>query len=200
MDPGRRDVPTQPKPPLITGPKSSTNFAGQHASPTTNFLDGEGEEGSEFRMIGVRNETFQPIIAAPTSDTSSFTESQRAFGQSVLESLHSLFTYLDVPNSNRDGHRIFSREVIELSSDVSAIIVLPPPQSLCFLETPDSKDSGTSKQYPANIVERNDLLSVPLNTFELIHMSAYNRNLLSNYCRGNTLLEAEAQTHKQHQR
>ena len=36
---------TQPKPPLITGPKSSTNFAGQHASPTTNFLDGEGEEG-----------------------------------------------------------------------------------------------------------------------------------------------------------
>ena len=191
---------TQPKPPLITGPKSSTNFAGQHASPTTNFLDGEGEEGSEFRMIGVRNETFQPIIAAPTSDTSSFTESQRAFGQSVLESLHSLFTYLDVPNSNRDGHRIFSREVIELSSDVSAIIVLPPPQSLCFLETPDSKDSGTSKQYPANIVERNDLLSIPLNTFELIHMSAYNRNLLSNYCRGNTLLEAEVQTHKQHQR
>ena len=189
----------QSKVPLIaTAPKTSANFVGQHhASPTTNFLDGEGEEGSDFRM-GICREPFQPM-GPPLNDTSLCTESQRAFGLSVLESIHSLFTYLDIPPAKRDEHRIYGREVIELSPNVSAIIVLPPPQSICFLETPDSKENS-SKQCPINIEERNDLLHIPLNTFELIHMSAYNQQLLSNYCRGNTLLEMEVQILKQHQR
>ena len=189
----------QSKLPLIaSGHKTSGNFVGQHhASPTTNFLDGEGEEGSDFRM-GICKEPFQQM-EAPAKDTSVNTESQRAFGLSVLESIHSLFTYLDIPASRRDEHRIYAREVIELSPNVSAIIVLPPPQSICFLETPDSKENN-SQQCSINIEERNDLLSIPLNTFELIHMSAYNQQLLSNYCRGNTLLEMEVQILKQNQR
>ena len=160
-------------------------------------MDGEGEEGSDFRM-GICKEPYQQI-GLSVNDSSACTESQRAFGLSVLESVHSLFTYLDIPSNKRDEHRIYSREVIELSTNVSAIIVLPPPQSICFLETPDSKENN-SKQCPINIEERNDLLSIPLNTFELIHMSAYNQQLLSNYCRGNTLLEMEVQILKQNQR
>ena len=160
-------------------------------------MDGEGEEGSDFRM-GICKEPFQQISPSST-DATSCTESQRAFAMSLLESIHSLFAYLDVPNGKRDGHRVYGREVIELASDVSAIIVLPPPQSLCFLDTPDSKENS-SKLCPINIDDRNDLLRLPLTTFELIHMSAYNHTLLSNYCRGNTLLEMEVQTLKQHQR
>ena len=189
----------QSKLPLIASShKTSGNFVGQHhASPTTNFLDGEGEEGSDFRM-GICKEPFQQMEAT-AKDSSVNTESQRAFGLSVLESIHSLFTYLDIPASKRDEHRIYAREVIELSPNVSAIIVLPPPQSICFLETPDSKENN-SQQCSINIEERNDLLSIPLSTFELIHMSAYNQQLLSNYCRGNTLLEMEVQILKQNQR
>ena len=180
-----------------TGPKTSTNFVGQHSSPTTNFLDGEGEEGSDFRM-GICNEPFQQITSS-SKDSSSCTESQRAFGLSILESLHSLFSYLDVPDNKRDDHRIYSREIIEISPNVSVIVVLPPTQSLCFLETPDSVENN-SRPCCINIVERNDLLTIPLNTFELLHMSAYHRHLLSNYCRGNTLLEMELHTLKQHHR
>ena len=99
--------------PLISGgPKSSSTLVGQHSSPTTNFLDGEGEEGSDFRM-SIGSEPFLQTKPS-SSDITTFTESQRTFGLSVLESLHSLFTYLDVPNSKRDDHRIYSREVIEL--------------------------------------------------------------------------------------
>ena len=80
----------QGKVPLVTGPKTSANFVGQHSSPTTNFLDGEGEEGSDFRM-GICKEPFQQI--SPSSTDASFcTEFQRAFAMSLLESLHSLFT------------------------------------------------------------------------------------------------------------
>ena len=197
----------QGKVPLVTGPKTSANFVGQHSSPTTNFLDGEGEEGSDFGMslpkdFGIgRSLGKEPLqqISPSSTDASSSSESQRGFAMSLLESLHSLFTYLDVPNGKRDEHRIYGREVIELAPDVSAIIVLPPPQFICYLDTPDSKENS-SKLCPINIDERNDLLRIPLNTFELIHMSAYNHGLLSNYCRGNTLLEMEVQTLKQHQR
>ena len=181
----------------VPGPKSSSDFIGQHSSPTTNFLDGEGEEGSDYRM-GISNETFQHMRSS-WKDNSSCSESQRAFGVSILESLRSLFSYLDIPDNQRDDHRIYSREIIELSANVSVIVILPPMQSLCFLETPDSVENNT-RPCSINIVERNDLLTIPLNTFELLHMSAYNRHLLSNFCRGNILLDLELNSLKQQQR
>ena len=113
--------------------------------------------------------------------------------------MNSLFAYLDVPEDKRDNHRVYSREIVEVSHNVSIILLLPPTQSLCFLETPELVESN-SRPCCINIVERNDLLPIPLNTFELLHMSAYNHDLLSNYCRGNTLLDVEIHTLKQHHR
>ena len=46
-----------------------------------------------------------------------------------------LLDYLEIQHSDRGKHRLYHHEVVELSDDVSIILVLPTPQSVCFLET-----------------------------------------------------------------
>ena len=142
-------------------------------SPTVNYLDGEGEIGSEL----------------PRQDRAKPSSTQLQFAQALERSVSRLFEYLDVQEHSRSQHRLYDREVIELSPEVSVIIVLPPPQSLCFLQP-----SGDQSLIDMG---RNDLLSVPLTSFEFLHMNAYNRPLLSNFCRSLTLLEAMLSSSKQ---
>jgi hypothetical protein len=46
-----------------------------------------------------------------------------------------LFDYLEIKSVDRGKHRLYHQEVVELSDDVSIILVLPTPQTVCFLET-----------------------------------------------------------------
>jgi hypothetical protein len=57
------------------------------------------------------------------------------FGRLLEKGMDRLFDYLEIPPSDRGHHRLYHQEVIELSDDVSIILVLPSPQSVCFLET-----------------------------------------------------------------
>uniref|UniRef100_A0A0K2TZ33 Uncharacterized protein n=1 Tax=Lepeophtheirus salmonis TaxID=72036 RepID=A0A0K2TZ33_LEPSM len=148
-------------------------------SPTTNFLTGEGEEGSELRK--------NKVIFTPN-------EYQYNFGLSILEACDRLFTYLEVVNDERrPRHRIYDSKVVEISSGVSLILVLPPPDSICALSTPTIAETNNNinKSVACINLDRNDLLSVPLRIFELLHLSTYKKEILGIQSKSALLLEGE---------
>ncbi len=134
-------------------------------SPTTNFLAGEGEIGSELLYPALRP-----------------TEEQYPFGKLLQFSLDRLFDSLSV--NKRNEHRIYESEIIELSEDVNLILVLPPAQSLVQVS---ENDPGNC----LNLEGRNDLMPISLHSFEVLHLGTYFPELLSHYVKVSNCLEAE---------
>ena len=147
-------------------------------SPTVNYLDGEGEVGSDINYPSNNSSTNKPTLR------------QYFFGKTVMTAMNRLFDYLDVDESMRSSHRIYDGEVIDLSDDVSIILVLPPPQMLCVLLA-DKEPECCIK------LERNDMLAIPVHSFEFFHVNAYNKALLSNFCRCLILVELMLSSAKQ---
>ena len=126
--------------------KQSTSKASYAPSPTTNFLYGEGEEGSE--VLNANN--LRP------------TEEQYAFGKLLQIAMERLFDSLGILKQ-RNEHRIYDTEIIELSEEINVILILPPPQRLVQMSEND----------PDNCLQvqgRNDLMPIGLNTFEVLHL------------------------------
>ena len=148
-------------------------------SPTTNFLAGEGEEGSD---IGNLEQTLKMLKP---------TEAQYSFGKSVQVSLERLFDYLEIPGKDRKTHRLYASEIIELSSEVSVILVLPGSDTICSM----------ADNRPSLNLQRNDLLTLPLQIFESVHLGTYHLDLLSAYCRASLLMDFDLilakQTHRE---
>ncbi|XP_046632316.1 uncharacterized protein LOC124311980 isoform X5 [Daphnia pulicaria] len=78
-------------------------------------------------------------------------------------------------------HRIYEDEVIELSPDVSVILLLPPPDSVCAV-------AGQSEA----LFHRPEFLSVPVQVFEMIHLRTYQRDLIGRYSRLSSILELDS--------
>ena len=95
-------------------------------SPTTNFLAGEGEEGTEVH----HNNGLNPLRP---------TEEQYAFGKLIQMAMERLFDSLQV--QHRPDHRIYETEIIELSEEVNIILVLPPAQKLVQMSESDPENS-----------------------------------------------------------
>jgi hypothetical protein len=156
-------------------PKPVVGRAAYAPSPTTNFLAGEGEEGSEL----INANQLRP------------TEEQYAFGKLLQKGLEKLFDYLEV--KQRLDHRIYDAEVIELSDDVNVILVLPPAQRLVQMSENDSLNC-------LNVSNRNDLMPIGLNTFEVLHLGTYHPELLAQYVKLSTMLEIDLMNGRNAQR
>lgn len=157
----------------------------QVSTPTTNFLCGEGEDGSELGRGA----------ASAGQTAAGCSEAQLTFAKSVAAGVDQLFNYLEVPEDKRGSHRVYSREVIEVSADVSLILVLPPAEAVCVIES-----AVSSVPLGFSVEDRNDLLKLPLHTFELIHVGAYNPDLITIFCRATVFLEMLVSALKQTQR
>ena len=154
----------------------STDSSILTTSPTTNFLIGEGEEGV--------SEEYPRTQLRPT-------ESQYAFGKSLQMAVVRLFQYLEVEEDEERGeHRIYDGEIIELGPDISLILVLPSTDTVCSV-------AETSMAINLN---RADLLLVPLQAWEVLHLATYHRKLLGQYARLATILELDLAIARQNQR
>ena len=107
---------------FLKGTKAATYVP----SPTTNFLAGEGEEGTEVH----HNNGLNPLRP---------TEEQYAFGKLIQMAMERLFDSLQV--QHRPDHRIYETEIIELSEEVNIILVLPPAQKLVQMSESDPENS-----------------------------------------------------------
>lgn len=77
-------------------------------------------------------------------------------------------------------HRIYDLEVVELSDDVSFIMVCPPAELACSV--PGQKEI---------LLQRGDLLSLPIQAFEMIHLQTYHTNILNKYAKLSCVLELD---------
>ena len=67
-----------------------------------------------------------------------------------------LFTFIGISEEASFSHRMYDIEVIELSPQVSFILILPPAEDLCIV--PGQNDE---------IAEREDFMLLPVQVFEM---------------------------------
>ena len=119
------------------------------------------------------------------------TEAQYAFGKQLQQAMDRLFDYLEIQPADRGRHRIYDVEVLEVAPDVSAIVVLPPAESVCSVADNSAR--------PLNS-DRNDLFALPVQIFETLHLSAYQSEAIHAYSRTALLLEFQLLSARQQHR
>ncbi|KFB38770.1 AGAP001726-PA-like protein [Anopheles sinensis] len=108
------------------------------------------------------------------------TEVQLHFLEMLTKAVHNLFQYMDIPVDVAVAHRLYDIEVIELNNDVSFLIICPPAESSCAV--PGQKES---------LLQRGDLLSMPIQAFEMIHLKTYQGSIIQKYSRLSCILELD---------
>lgn len=123
-----------------------------------------------------RNKVSRSYEPAPDKPT----EVQENFLEALTHSAHRLFRYMDIQQEHAFNHRLFDLEVIELSPEVSFLIVCPPADSCCAV--PGQREI---------LLQRGDLLSLPVQAFEMIHLRTYHNGIIQKYARLSCILELD---------
>lgn len=79
------------------------------------------------------------------------TEQQRTFLELVTSAAKRLFNYMDISNKDASVHRLYDTEVIDLTEEVSFIVVCPSAELSCSV--PGQREM---------LLQRGDLLSLPI--------------------------------------
>uniref|UniRef100_A0A1B0D1Z8 Uncharacterized protein n=1 Tax=Phlebotomus papatasi TaxID=29031 RepID=A0A1B0D1Z8_PHLPP len=108
------------------------------------------------------------------------TEVQQLFLEDLTIAAHRLFKYMDTPTDDALKHRLYDVEVIELNADVSFLVICPPPEFSCAV--PGQREI---------LLQRGDLLSLPLQAFEMIHLRTYQNGIIQKYSRLSCILELD---------
>lgn len=149
------------------------------------------EEWQWIRHLGDRNVNYLEEEEDLRRQLLRPTESQYAFGKQVQQSVVRLFQYLEIEDEEvRNNHRICDSEIIELGPDISLLLILPPTESVISV-------NDTSMSINMN---RKDLLLVPLQAWEMMHLSTYHRKLLAVYAKISSILDVDLSLARQGQR
>ncbi|XP_023316665.1 uncharacterized protein LOC106658011 isoform X1 [Trichogramma pretiosum] len=107
-------------------------------------------------------------------------EQQKAFVDAVAASTKRLFAYMDIGPEDSLAHRLYDIEVIELSTDVSLLVVVPPADNACSVP-------GTREI----LLQRGDLLSLSVQVFEMVHLGTYQKDVTDRFSRLSCILELD---------
>lgn len=88
---------------------------------------------------------------------------------------------MNVSTEDSNVHRLYDAEVIELTSQVSMIVIVPPAEMACSAP-------GTREDL---LLKRDDLLVLPIQVFEMLHLSSYHRKIIDLYSRLSCVLELD---------
>lgn len=109
-----------------------------------------------------------------------YTEVQNLFLEALTSATHRLFSYMNISMEDALTHRLYDVEVIELSHDVSFLIICPPVESSCAV--PGQREI---------LFQRGDLLSLPIQAFEMVHLRTYQNSIIQKYSRLSCILELD---------
>ncbi|XP_066966136.1 ankyrin-repeat and fibronectin type III domain-containing 1 isoform X4 [Macrobrachium rosenbergii] len=98
----------------------------------------------------------------------------------VGQAAHQLLNQLEVEEKAKLQHRLYCKEVLELSPDVAFLLVMPPVDAVC--SAPGQEDA---------LLTQPSLTTMPLQVFEMIHMGTYQRELIGRYARLSYILEMD---------
>ncbi|CAI9739730.1 ankyrin repeat and fibronectin type-III domain-containing protein 1 isoform X1 [Octopus vulgaris] len=124
------------------------------------------------------------VDALPTASTI-----QKDFHRSLNKAIRQLLNLMGMADQ-ADNHRLYDLEVVELSKDVAFLVLLPPTEDVCIVP---GKDIEPFTQYT-------ELLTLPVQVFEMNHMTTYQPDLLSLYSRLSSILECDLGLAQQAQR
>lgn len=113
-------------------------------------------------------------------------EQQQVFIDLTSATARRLFSYMEIGLEESLSHRLYDTEVIELTDEVSFLIIVPPAETACSVP-------GTREI----LLQRGDLLSLPIQVFEMVHLSAYQKDVIHRYSRLSYILELDT-AHAQH--
>lgn len=131
---------------------------------------------SAEEWVCIRNQNLPDVV-----DT--WSEQQRTFLELVTSAAKRLFNYMDISSEESYSHRLYDNEIIELTQDVSIIVVCPSADNSCSV--PGQREL---------LLQRGDLLSLPVQVFEMVHLNTYQKNIIKRYCKLNCLLELDCAT------
>ncbi|XP_063915900.1 ankyrin repeat and fibronectin type-III domain-containing protein 1 isoform X2 [Zophobas morio] len=115
--------------------------------------------------------------------TDNATEQQRTFLELVTSAAKRLFNYMEISSEDASSHRLYDTEVIDLTDEVSFIVVCPSAEFSCSV--PGQREI---------LLQRGDLLSLPIQVFEMIHLNTYQNSIIKKYSKLSCLLELDSAT------
>ncbi|XP_018342286.1 PREDICTED: uncharacterized protein LOC108748561 isoform X2 [Trachymyrmex septentrionalis] len=108
------------------------------------------------------------------------TDQQKLFVDLVAATARRLFNYMEINPEDSLVHRLYDAEVIDLAHDVSFLIAVPPAETACCVP-------GTREI----LLQRSDLLSLPIQVFEMVHLNTYQKDVINRYSRLSCILELD---------
>lgn len=109
------------------------------------------------------------------------TEVQRLFLYDLSNAMHRLFASMSIKSGQETAtHRLYDVEVIEHSHDISFLIVCPSVESSVAVP-------GQSEL----LLQRDDLASLSIQAFEMIHLRTYQPAIVQKYARLSCILELD---------
>ncbi|XP_016974492.2 uncharacterized protein LOC108041180 isoform X2 [Drosophila rhopaloa] len=108
------------------------------------------------------------------------TEVQRLFLYDLTNAMHKLFASMNIKGADATTHRLYDVEVIEHSPDISFLVVCPSAESSCAVP-------GQSEL----LLQRDDLASLSIQAFEMIHLRTYQPAIIQKYARLSCILELD---------
>ncbi|XP_046661009.1 uncharacterized protein LOC124354526 [Homalodisca vitripennis] len=107
-------------------------------------------------------------------------EHQKSFVEQVAATARRLFTYMEVSAEEATVHRLYDLEAVEISPEVSLLMVVPPVDSACSV--PGQRET---------LLQRPDLLPLPVQVFEMVHLGTYRHQVVSRYSRLSCIIELD---------
>lgn len=138
------------------------------------------EEWEHLKNQSGKSEDYQCINSLAISGQEKPSESQEMFLDLIASGARRLFKEMEIPIESVIAHRIYDLEVVELNNDVSFIMICPPAEQACSV--PGQKEI---------LLQKGDLLSLPIQAFEMIHLQTYHTNILNKYSKLSCVLELD---------
>ncbi|KAH8278397.1 hypothetical protein KR018_002303, partial [Drosophila ironensis] len=107
-------------------------------------------------------------------------EVQRLFLYDLTNAMHKLFASMNIKATDAATHRLYDVEVIEHSPDISFLVVCPSAEASCAVP-------GQSEL----LLQRDDLASLSIQAFEMIHLRTYQPAIIQKYARLSCILELD---------
>lgn len=116
---------------------------------------------------------FESLAASPT-------QAQQNFLESLKSSIIRLFKYLNITSEAALLHRLYDVEVIDLTNEISFLIICPSAENAIPCGMPSQTDL---------LLKHSDMMFLPLIVHEMIHLKTYQTSIIQKYARLSCIIE-----------
>ncbi|CAH1273805.1 ANKFN1 [Branchiostoma lanceolatum] len=107
-------------------------------------------------------------------------QAQSIFRDQLIRASRRLLNSLDVSEEDALQHRLFCTEVLELDNNVSMLLLVPPVEDVCC-----------APGQTHHLFQQDSFLTLPLQVFELVHMTTFQPTFFDQYATLSSQLEVE---------